>query len=146
MSLNSFLAENRLETRATSKQEIAGLLDVAFRCLGDAQVEQLSLDGRFNCAYEAGLMLATIALRCAGYRTRGEGHHFVVFDVLPEVMGADVAQIARYLQKCRKVRNLSTYSRSGIVSSGEVAGLIAGVQELTEAVQRWMDANHPQFR
>jgi hypothetical protein len=46
------------ESRATSKQEIAGLLDVASRNLGDAQVEQLSLDGRFNCAYEAGLMLA----------------------------------------------------------------------------------------
>lgn len=91
-------------------------------------------------------MLATVSLRCAGYRTKGEGHHLVTFDVLPEVMGTQAAKIATYLQKCRKIRNLSTYSRSGIVSKGEVVGLIAKAQELAAVLDAWIDASYPQYR
>lgn len=145
MTLDSLLSENRLEKRQTSKHEIDDLFEVVSRSLKDAQVEQLSLDARFNCAYEAGLMLATITLRCTGYRTRGEGHHFAVFDVLPEIMGENATRIARYLQKCRKIRNLSTYSRSGIVSKGEVIDLIAKVNELDKMVRSWIKDNYPQY-
>jgi len=145
MSLKDLLEEGRLEQRATSKQEILDLLNVAERSLGDAAIEQVSLDGRFNCAYDAALLLATIPLRCAGYRTRGEGHHYAIFDVLPEVIGEDACAIAQYLQKCRKVRNLSTYSRAGIVARSELAELITRTEELREAVHQWLQANHPEY-
>ncbi len=145
MSLESLLNEDRLQRRATSRQEIADLMSVASRSLCDAQVEQLSLDGRFNCAYDAALLLATIPLRCAGYRTRGEGHHLAVFELLPEIMGAEHGPLSTYLQKCRRIRNLSTYSRSGIVSKAEVTELIARTQELDGIVQAWLQSNHPEY-
>ena len=145
MSLQELLNEGKLEPTATSKREIQDLMEVASRSLSDAMVEQLSQDGRFNCAYDASLMFATIPLRCAGYRTRGEGHHFTIFDVLPEIIGTGSRPMARYLQKCRKIRNLSTYSRSGIVTIAEVKELIAKTQELGEAVRKWLQEKYPEY-
>ena len=145
MSLQDLLDEGRLEQRPTSREEIVELLKTASRALGDASVEQVSLDGRFNHAYDAALLLATIPLRCAGYRTRGEGHHQTVFSVLPEVMGGAAQRVARYLQKCRTIRNRSTYSRSGIVSKSEVKELISRVEDFRSAVGEWLKDTYPQY-
>jgi hypothetical protein len=145
MTLKELLAEGRLEPRPTSKDEIQSLLKVAERSMNDALVEQLSSDGRFNFAYDAALQLATVTLRCAGYRTKGEGHHATVFEALPEVMGSDVRARAGYLQKCRKIRNLSTYSRSGMVSLGEVKELIMQCQEFSDSVHAWIKEKYPKY-
>lgn len=145
MSLKELLDEGRLEETATSREEIADLLNTASRGLSDAAVEQVSIDGRFNFAYDAALVLATIPLRCAGYRTRGEGHHRTVFDALPDAMGESHRRFSRYLQKCRRIRNLSTYSKSGIVSQNEVKHLIADTKAFDIAVRRWLQENYPQY-
>ncbi|BCW98717.1 MAG: hypothetical protein KatS3mg024_1544 [Armatimonadota bacterium] len=50
MSLEGSPNEGRLKPRRTSRREIADLMSVASTSLGDAQADQLSLDGRFNCA------------------------------------------------------------------------------------------------
>lgn len=73
MSLQDLLNEGRLEQMQTSKQEIIDLLNTADRGMADAAVEQVSLEGRFNHAYDAALIFATVPLRCAGYRTRRRG-------------------------------------------------------------------------
>jgi hypothetical protein len=145
MNLEDLLQEGRLEQRATSKREIDDLLMVIERSLGDAAIEQMSLEGRFNRAYDAALLLATIPLRCAGYRTRGEGHHHTIFDVLPEAIGEEVRPVAHFFQKCRKVRNLSTYSRSGIVARGDVIELITRAREFRDVVHGWLQNHYPQY-
>jgi len=73
-----------------------------------------------------------------------EGHHRLIFALLPEVMGRAVSLTARYFQQCRKIRNLSTYSRSGIVSRAEVIELIAEAERFGEAVRRWVGENYPE--
>lgn len=145
MNLKEMLDEGRLEETPTSREEIRDLLTTAARGLNDAAVEQVSVDGRFNLAYDAVLILALIPLRCAGYRTRGEGHHRTVFDALPDTMGESHRRFSRYLQKCRRIRNLSTYSKSGIVSRGEVNRLIADTIEFDKAVRHWLQANYPEY-
>ncbi len=145
MSLKELLDESRIEKTATSREEIGDLLSTASRGLNDAAIEQVSVDGRFNFAYDAVMVLAMIPLRCAGYRTRGEGHHRTIFDALPDVMGQSHRSLSRYLQKCRKIRNLSTYSKSGIVSKNEVVQLIAEAAKFQQAVQKWLEANYPQY-
>lgn len=145
MGLQQLLDEGRLERRHTSKDEIQSLLMVAERNLGDAMVEQLSVDGRFNCAYEAVLLFSTIPIRCAGFRTRGEGHHSTIFDSLSEIMGEETQPHTRYFQTCRKIRNLSSYSRSGIVSLREVKELINKCQEFRMTVNDWLQKNYPEY-
>ncbi len=68
MSFQDLLNEGRLEQRPTSRQEILDLLNTADRGMAHAAVEQVSLEGRFNHAYDAALIFATVSLRCAGYR------------------------------------------------------------------------------
>ena len=87
MNFKKWLAEERLRTHKTSKEEIQGLLEIAKRDLNDASVQDLSTDRRFLIAYEGALTLATIPLYCAGYETYGRGHHWLTFRILPEVMG-----------------------------------------------------------
>ncbi len=62
-------------------------------------------------------------------------------------MGTDgaVNSTARYFQQCRKIRNLSTYSRSGIVSSGEVKELIEEAARFGQVVRRWVEEKYPGY-
>jgi len=144
MSLDELLRDGRLEQRATSRNEILDLLRLASRDLSDAAVSSVSTDGRFNHAYEAGLILATIPLRCAGYRTKGEAHHSTVFEALPFVMGNQVEEMAEYLQTCRRKRNGSAYFAPEVATEGEVSELTAEVDEFGETVRRWIRDNYPQ--
>jgi len=79
MSLQSLLADGRIRPHRSSVREVADLLRVVERDLADASVTQLSTDRRFATAYNAALLLATIALHASGFRTASTGHHWATF-------------------------------------------------------------------
>jgi len=68
---------------------MADLFRLVARDLKDAQVSQLSLDGRLGIAYNAALQSATAALAAAGYRAARESHHYRVIQSLAHTIGAD---------------------------------------------------------
>ena len=119
MPLKELLAEGRLRPHRSSRREIRDLLRVADRDLKDAAVKAISIDLRFQTAYQAALQLATIVLASSGYRAIGQGHHWATFKVLPELLGQEFQEIADYLDQCRGKRNLSDYDRAGEISEGE---------------------------
>ena len=143
MNLKRWLAEGRLRTHKTSKQEIQGLLEIAKRDLSDASVHDLSTDRRFLIAYEGALTVATIPLYCAGYETYGRGHHWLTFRILPEIMGREHSDLAEYFDQCRTKRNVGTYDRGGQISQSELDELLAEVKSFQEAVIEWVKRNHP---
>ena len=61
------------------------------RNLHDADLDALSADNRFGLAYEAVLLLAKMAIACAGYRIKGQGAHQTTFAALPLVLGPSVS-------------------------------------------------------
>jgi len=142
MNFNKWLAEERLRTHRTSKEEIQGLLEIAKRDLNDASVQDLSTDRRFLIAYEGALTLATIPLYCAGYETYGRGHHWLTFRILPDVMGEKYSDLADYFDQCRTKRNVGTYDRGGQISESEVDELLAEVKSFYEDVIDWLKRNH----
>ena len=142
MNFKKWLAEERLRTHKTSKEEIQGLLEIARRDLNDASVLDLSTDRRFLIAYEGALTLATIPLSCAGYETLGRGHHWLTFRILPEVMDEAYSDLAEYFDQCRTKRNVGTYDRGGQISESEVDELIAEVKSFQEDVMDWLKRNH----
>jgi hypothetical protein len=146
MSYESLLAEGRLRRRKTSHEDIHHLLRLAERDLADAAVPGLSADRRFLIAYEAALALATIPLFCAGYETHGSGHHWVTFQMLPRFMGDEYAELATYFESCRMKRNVGTYDRGGEISDSEADELLNEVADFKAKVERWLRANHPEFR
>lgn len=145
MNLQNSLASGDLIKQRTSRAEIQELLRLSSRWLSDASIEQLSLEGRFNSAYEAALQLAVIPLRCSGYRTRSEGHHYVIFDVLPDLMGDDLNDLSQYFQTCRKKRNVSVYRRASAVSRAEVEELLSEVENFSKMVRRWVRENYQEY-
>lgn len=119
------------------------MLAVVERDLRDAAVRGLSAERRFLIAYEAGLTLATVPLYCAGFETHGAGHHWVTFQLLPEVMGKEFSELAEYFDVCRTKRNVGTYDRAGEISSGEADEITKEVTSFNVEVKKWLRAKHP---
>jgi hypothetical protein len=122
------------------------MLRIAIRDIEDAVVPGLSSDRRFFIAYEAALALATIPLYCSGYETHGQGHHWITFLVLPEVMGPDTHEFAAYFELCRTKRNIGTYDRGGQISQNETEELIAEVKQFQSMIDEWVRINFPDLK
>jgi len=116
VSLKRLLDQNKLKPHKTSKTEIRNLLRVIKRDMRDANVKGLSLDRKFTTAYNAVLQSATILLYCMGYKPRGFGHHFVVFQAMKGIMGKDYDDLADYFDACRSKRNVTDYDFAGTIS------------------------------
>ena len=85
--------------------EIAGLLHSGRVRLTDAGNEALSLESRFDLAYNAAHALCLAALRKHGYRPR---HRYIVFQALPHTLDLG-PEVWRVLAKAHDTRNLSEY-------------------------------------
>lgn len=145
MTLRDLLAEGHFRPHKTSQKEVADLLQVVNRDLVDAAVTQLSADRRFAIAYNAALQLATIALHAAGYRAVGSAHHWVTFQVLPEIMGHEAQARADYFDQCRSKRNSTDYDRAGEISSREVEEILEEVRPFRTDLLAWLQRNHPKL-
>ncbi len=141
--MKGLLAEGKLRGHRTSPQEIGDLFNLVERDIADARVEGLSTDRRFAIAYEAALNLATIALYCKGYETRGYGHHFHTFKALREIMGREGEAFADYFDICRTKRAATIYDRAGAVSEQELHELLGEVQTFRDRVEDWLKENYP---
>lgn len=145
MRLRRLLHEGHLREQAASGQEIADLVEVADRALHDAEVPQLSADGRYITAYSAALTLATIVVRASGYRAAGSAHHWGTFIVLPDLLGATAQERAEYFDESRRKRNRATYGRAGEIDEDESARMVATVRAFRAEVLDWLRANHPEL-
>jgi hypothetical protein len=80
MSWKKLLAEHKVHTHSTSKEELDALRGLIARDLRDAGVKGLSADRRFATSYNAALQTAKIAIDCAGYRLANTPGHHARFD------------------------------------------------------------------
>jgi hypothetical protein len=94
-----------LKAEAPDTNEIAGLLRTGRVRLHDAQNTALSLESRFDLAYNGAHALCLAALRRMGYRS---GNRYIVFQVLPHTLGLG-PEVWRVLDKCHNTRNLGEY-------------------------------------
>jgi len=145
MSLTDFFKQGRLREHRTSHEDIQALLGIAERSIADASVELVSADARFAMAYNAVLQLATIPLRCSGYRAKGEGSHFITFQTLIDTMGPDQSDRVGYLDECRRKRNIAEYDRAGDVSEREVEQLLAEAKAFKREVEEWLWRDYPEL-
>jgi len=136
--------KNLVERHETSKEELADLRSAVKRNLRDAAIPQLSADNRFGLAYEAALLLAKMAIACAGYRVKGQGAHHTTFAALKLVLGAEINQTANYLERCRRKRNKLSYDAAGVATDQDATEILAAAAALEETVDKWIAENHPQ--
>jgi uncharacterized protein (UPF0332 family) len=142
MSLHDWTKNGWLIEHETSRQEILHLLKLAQRDLIDCQNASVSLDWRFNIAYNAALQCANAALAAAGFRASKDSHHYRVINSLEHTIRADGKLISSF-DSFRKKRNTSEYDRAGAVSENELEDMIALAKYLYEAVKKWIQAERP---
>ena len=145
MTLKRLFAQGRLQKHKTSKKEIGNLFLMIKRDLMDSNVKGLSCDRRFAIVYNAALQSATILLYCSGYKPRGTGHHFTVFQAMKEILGKVYHDLADYFDACRSKRNITDYDYAGSISMKEVEELIKEVNKFADFVSRWVETHYPQY-
>jgi hypothetical protein len=144
MSLKQWVANGWLQPHRTSREEISNLFSIVERDLTDAQ-RDISADWRFGIAYNAALKLCRILLSAGGYRPSRESHHYRTLAALPEILGKARKADARYLDDCRKKRNIVEYDLAGGASAADADELIAFVKSLKDDVIAWLQKQHPEL-
>lgn len=103
--LENLVRIGQLKREPPAASELAGLQRSGETRLGDAGKPGLSLDSRFDLAYNAAHALALAALRRLGFRSE---NRFVVFQTLPHTLGLPAATW-RLLAKCHGMWNQAEY-------------------------------------
>ena len=128
-SLDNLINTGQLKKEPGDQQEFEGLVRSGRARLEDAKVESLSLESRFDLAYNAAHALSLAALRWQGYRA---GNRYVVFQCLPHTLGAG-PEVWRVLAHCHNVRNTGEYE--GFLDLTDQL-----VQDLIEAASKVLDS------
>ena len=99
--------------------------------LKDAQSTTISLDGRFDLAYNAAHALALAALRYRGFRPT---KRYIVFQVLPDTLGLG-PEIWRVISKAHDLRNRTEYEGSFEADDRLVKDLIIACRVVAAKLQ-----------
>lgn len=121
----------KLKAEPPDVREFAGLLRSATLRLQDARQTILSLESRFDLAYNAAHAAALAALRASGYRSE---NRYLVFQSLEHTLGFKPEQWL-LLSQAHNKRNLAEYEGDLDVTVGFVEELIEHVDFLIAAVQ-----------
>jgi hypothetical protein len=119
-----------LREEPPDKKEFEGLLRSGHARLRDAQNATLSMESRFDLAYNAAHAMCLAALRWHGYRS---GNRYVVFQLLPHTLGLG-PEVWRVLAKCHNIRNLGEYEGDLNIDDRIVTDLIAACRSVAEKI------------
>lgn len=98
----------------------------------DAANTTLTLESRFDLAYNAAHAYCLAALRWHGYRPT---NRYIVFQVLPHTLGLGPA-VWGVLAKCHDVRNLGEYEGDLNVDERLVADLVEACKAVAAALDK----------
>ncbi len=140
---NRLCADRRAEPHEATSQEFLALRGVIERNLADASLAGLSADNRFGLGYEAALLIAKMAIACAGYRVKGPEAHATTFQALALAMGPAVSKEVAYFDRCRRKRNVLSYEFAGAASESEAAEILRRARRLWEGVEAWIARRRP---
>lgn len=118
--LENLVRAGKLKREPPTAGEIEGLRRSGEARLGDAQRPELSIESRFDLAYNAAHVLALAALRRLGFRSE---NRYLVFQALPHTLGIGPS-IWRVLAKGHEKRNLVEYEGLLEVDERLVADMI----------------------
>ncbi len=118
----------KLKEEKASQSELDGLVRSGRARLMDARTPALSIESRFDLAYNASHALALAALRRHGYRSE---NRYLVFQCLPETIGLG-PEHWRVLALCHDRRNLAEYEGHLDVEDKLIADLIRVTELLLE--------------
>jgi hypothetical protein len=128
--LDNLVRLGSLKAEPADPVEIAGLKRSGEVRLKDAENGTLSLESRFDLAYNAAHSLALAALRWHGYRS---DKRYLVFQCLAHTLAIPPGQW-RVLDKAHRVRNRAEYEGDLDVDAEVVAAVIRVARTISTAL------------
>jgi hypothetical protein len=129
--LDNLVRSGQLKAEPPSDAEIQGLRRSGLRRLNDAGREELSLESRFDLAYNAAHALALAALRFRGYRSE---LRYLVFQCLQHTVDLPNEQW-RVLDQAHRKRNLAEYEGDMDIDEQLVAALLQVSREVAKRIE-----------
>lgn len=120
-----------LSREAPDPSEIDGLIQSGRLRLRDSKNETLSLESRFDLAYNASHALSLAALRKAGYRS---SNRYIVFQLLQHTLGLG-PEVWRVLSKCHDLRNRAEYGGEFGANNRLLRDLIDATEQALNALE-----------
>ena len=133
--LDNLVSIGQLKGEPSNAQEVVRLLVMARTRLNDANLNKLSLEGRFTSVYNAAHAAALAALRWHGYRSE---NRYTVFQCLTHTLGWP-ANRWRVLDAAHQKRNLAEYEGYLDVEESSMTEMCALVQSLIVDVHILVD-------
>lgn len=124
--LDNLVKIGQLKAESPARAEFDGLVRSAVSRIKDAENESLSIESRFDLAYNAAHAFALAALRYHGYRSE---NRFMVFQALQDTVNLPAAQW-RVLDQAHKKRNLTEYEGNVDVDAKLVGAVIRVAREV----------------
>ena len=121
---------NQLKAEPPSKDEFNGLIVSGQKRLKDAENENLSLESRFDLAYNATHALSLAALRWHGFRSN---NRYLVFQCLEHTVNLP-SEKWRVLDQAHRKRNLAEYEGIIDVDSALIESIVRTAREIEERV------------
>jgi hypothetical protein len=131
-ALQNLARIGQIKSEPRNDTEIRRMLAMARTRLGDAQLENLSPEGRFTSAYNAAHAAALAALRWHGYRSENRS---TVFLCLEHTLDWPAAHW-RVFDAAHRKRNLAEYEGFLEVEASNIAELCAVVSDLIDDTAR----------
>ena len=128
--LDNLVTINQLHVEPFSQSEFDGLVQSGKVRLNDAKNESLSLESRFDLAYNASHALSLAALRWHGYRS---GNRYLVFQCLRHTLDLP-NELWRVMDQAHRKRNLAEYEGHIDVDEQLVEALIRVAIEVANRV------------
>jgi len=144
MALNNLIGIS-LASVEPNRLTISRLFDAAKNSLKDAEIVNLSNEGRFDMAYKAIMQLSNAALQANGYRTLTSkpGHHQIMIQSLPQTIGLENS-VMILLDQMRKQRHVIDYS-GDLVSANLANEAVRQANLIMNQVDNWLKKNKPEL-
>lgn len=139
-SLDNLVRIGQLKAEPPAQAELDGLIRSGRVRLRDAANISLSLESRFDLAYNAAHALSLAALRWHGYRSE---NRYQVFQCLTHTLGLETAQW-RVLDQAHRKRNLAEYEGDLDVDEALVEALIRTAESVALGVTALGPVNTPE--
>ncbi len=138
--LENLVRIGQLKAEPPAESEIRGLIQSGLRRLQDADRQELSLESRFDLAYNSAHALALAALRLHGYRSESR---YLVFQCLQHTLELPVEQW-RVLDQAHRKRNLAEYEGHMDLDEQLVAATLRVSREISERLRERAGSRYPQ--
>ncbi len=113
--------------------------------LSDARIDGISSQGRFEFAYNAARLTATLVIRACGYRVISKnGYHYITFQAL-QAADSTFGTVAIYFDRARDRRNEFSYDSPVLISDADADDLLRTVEQFRSAAETWVRTRHPEL-